>query len=485
MQMRNSISNKSIGWNAALNMIRTVCRVIFPLITFPYISRVFHVDNIGIYNFCASIISYFALTANLGIDTYSVREGARLRNNRNLMNEFASEVFSINLIATIISYAVLFLCIALLPRFKTDATILISLSLSIIFTTIGCEWVFTIYEDFAYITIRSVLFQILGLILMFLFVRDDNDLIQYALISTLSSIGSNFINVFFVNRYCKIRFVLNRNMSKRLIPILFLFANSIATTIYINSDTIMLGIISGSRATGLYSVSTKIYTIVKQLLAAIIIVSIPRLSAYLGENKNNLFKKTANQIMNSLIVVVIPAMVGIFALSKDIILVISGKEYVEATSSLQILSIALFFSVFSWFYTSCILIPNREENNVLGATIIAAAVNIALNFFLIPRIQQNGAAITTVLAEFISMVICYHYGKRHFRATLIPKDIISVIFGCFGILFICYMAEKYIANAIISTILAIVVSVILYAGILAITKNKSIKFILRSLRHRE
>lgn len=149
------------------------------------------------------------------------------------------------------------------------------------------------------------------------------------------------------------------------------------------------------------------------------------------------------------------------------------------------MAVALFFSIFGWFYTSCILIPNREENKVLGATIIAAVVNSGLNFILIPAIQQNGAAITTVLAEFISMAICYNYGKKYFKATLIPKDIISVAVGCGGIIAVCYMAEKYIANTIVSTGVAIIVSLILYGGILILTKNGSIRFILRSLRHKE
>ena len=87
------MKRKSLGVNALINSIRSVVNLIFPLITFPYVSRVLGVSGIGIYNFSSSIVSYFILIAALGINTYAVREGARLRENRSLISNFASQVF--------------------------------------------------------------------------------------------------------------------------------------------------------------------------------------------------------------------------------------------------------------------------------------------------------------------------------------------------------------------------------------------------------
>ena len=58
----------------------SVLNIIFPIITFPYVSRVLGVDGIEIYNFSNSIISYFLLIATLGINSYAVREAASFRN---------------------------------------------------------------------------------------------------------------------------------------------------------------------------------------------------------------------------------------------------------------------------------------------------------------------------------------------------------------------------------------------------------------------
>ena len=98
---------KSLKINALLNTIQTIISMLFPLITFPYASRVLGVDNIGRYNFGNSIVSYFVLLAGLGISTYGVREGAKYRDKKKEFEEFVQNIFSINLYSTLLAYFLL------------------------------------------------------------------------------------------------------------------------------------------------------------------------------------------------------------------------------------------------------------------------------------------------------------------------------------------------------------------------------------------
>lgn len=476
---------KSIGVNAGLNMIKTLWQVIFPLITFPYVSRVLHVENIGIYNFCQSVVSYFSLAAGLGITTYAVREGAKCRNNKKEMSGFASEIFSINAVSTLISYLALIAAIIFIPKLNQHAKIMAVLSVSILLTTSGCEWIFQIYEEFEYLTICSIAFQCISLILLLVFVKDSNDLLRYVVITVAASSGVNVVNFFSAKKYCKISITFNKRMIRHLMPVLVLFATSVATTLYTNSDITMLGIFAGNKSTGLYSVAAKIYTIVKQLLAALIIVSIPRLSSYLGQKKADEFESMANQILNALIVLVVPAVIGMFSLSRNIILMVSGQEYIAAEEPLKILSIALFFSIFSWFYTSCVLIPHRMEKRVLMATVLAAAVNIGLNLIFIPHFQQNAAAVTTVIAEAVSLSVTWWYGKRCFRALLSKRDLLSVLAGCIGIWMICFLLEKKMSSMVISTVTSMLCSILYYLIVLVVMKNQSLKVIIDILKSKK
>lgn len=198
--------NKSLTVNAFLNLIKTMCSVLFPLITFPYISRILGVNNLGIFNFSSSVISYFTLIAGLGINTYAIREGAKIRDDRKELSEFSSEVFTINFISTIISYLLLFLCILLFNKLQVNCIIIAVLSLSILFTTVGCEWIYNIFEDFKYITFRSILFQIISLVMLFLFVRTKDDLLVYAIITVIATSGANIVNMITRGKYVDIRF---------------------------------------------------------------------------------------------------------------------------------------------------------------------------------------------------------------------------------------------------------------------------------------
>lgn len=478
------MKNKFIGVNALLNAIKTIFSIIFPLITFPYISRVLGVENIGIYNFSASVVSYFTLLAGLGINTYAIREGARYRNNKKEISEFCSEVFSINLISTFISYGILAVCLFFLPSLHDDVLMILILSVSICFTTLGCEWVFNIYEEFWFITIRTILFQILSVILMFVFVKNKHSLIQYALITVLATSGANIINIFVRKKYCDIRFCFGVKLKKHLLPILILFANSIAMTIYINSDVTILGLISGNYYVGLYSVATKVYTMLKSLLGALIVVSIPRLSSYLGAENKKQYVETSSIILNALITIAVPAMVGTFALSDEIVLILSGREYIAASMSLKILSVALVFSIFSWFYTSCVLVVNKQDRSVLKATTLAAVANIVMNVILIPYFNQNAAAFTTALAELTSAFVCYLYGRKYFRANLQKNDTISVLMGSFLILLICYLVRLCISSLYVSIVVSVVISMIVYGAVLMLFRNNSLKYILDFIKRK-
>ena len=128
------------------------------------------------------------------------------------------------------------------------------------------------------------------------------------------------------------------------------------------------------------------------MLAAILIVTIPRLSLLMGQKRIEEYKNILTQIFNVLVMLVFPSVTGLILLSKEVVLLISGKEYIKATGSLKLLSIALIFCIFGWIYNQCVLIPARKEKIVLIATLVSALANIAINFVCIPFWRENAVA---------------------------------------------------------------------------------------------
>ena len=203
--------NKSLSLNAALNSFQSLLNLIFPLITFPYISRTLSVDGVGEYNFANSIVSYFILLAGLGISVYAVREGAKFRHDRQKFSQFASKIFTINIVSTVIAYLTLFLALALSTSLQKYNVAILVFSIQIYFTTIGVDWIYTIYEEYGYITVRNIVFKVNSLILLFIFVRHRNDCLNYIVITVIESSGSYLLNFFHSKEFFDIRLVFRFN----------------------------------------------------------------------------------------------------------------------------------------------------------------------------------------------------------------------------------------------------------------------------------
>ena len=98
-----------------MNSILTMSSYIFPLITFPYVSRILLPAGTGKVSFVTSIMSYFALVAQMGIPTYGVRYCAKIRDDKYKLSQAVREIFLLNLILTIISYGVFGLMLISIP----------------------------------------------------------------------------------------------------------------------------------------------------------------------------------------------------------------------------------------------------------------------------------------------------------------------------------------------------------------------------------
>ena len=259
----------SLKKNALLNMIKTVSSILFPLITFPYVSRVLMPENVGKVNFASSFISYFSLIASLGITTYAIRECSANKKNKEELSKIASQIFSINMYTTLIAYILLILVLCFFKRFNSYKALIIIQSISILFTTLGCDWINTAMEDFTFITLRTIIFQIISLILMFVFVKGPNDFIKYTFILVFSSSGANIVNIFYRKRYCNIRILVNTEWRKHLKPIILLFVMILAQTIFSNADITMLGLMKGDIEVGIYSIALKIEIIIAQIVSSL------------------------------------------------------------------------------------------------------------------------------------------------------------------------------------------------------------------------
>ncbi|MDO5291416.1 MAG: flippase [bacterium] len=473
---------KSIKVNVILNFIKTLMGVIFPLITFPYVARILQANYLGKVTYAQSIVSYFALIAALGISTYAVREGAKIRENKYQLQQFANEVFTINIITTIGAYILLAILLLIVKDLSQYSKLILLLSSSILFTTIGVDWLNVIFEDYFVITIRSICIQVLNLVLLFIFVKNERDYYIYAFLTVFSQIIICIWNFFYCRKYIKVRVIIQCKFLKHIKPLLIFFSNNLAVTIYCYADSTMIGWLVSDYCVGIYSVAVKVYTILKTLLASVFAVCIPRLSFYYGNNDQTNFRTLLNSILSCLILVLLPAMTGLIVLAKPIIMFLGGSGYQDAILTLRILSVALVFAIVGGIFTNCANIPMGKEKINLRATIIAAILNVSLNFFMIPIMKQNGAAITTVLAEISVVVICLLSNQRLktvFDWNIVFRNSVHAILESTFIIVLYFIMYPLVKSEFLLCVIIVVCSLISYIFLLIILKNPYIYILLR------
>lgn len=464
----------SIKKNFIINGIKIFFNLIFPIITFPYISRILGPIGIGKITFATSIINYFLLFTNLGIPLYGIREIAKIRENKLNLSKSFSEILFLNLITTIIGM-IIFVIFLQLKLFGNDKVLFQVMSLNIIFTFIGVEWYFQGIEDYVYITKRSILFKVISIIFIFIFVKEEKDIVIYAGIILFTLVGSNILNFLKVKKEVLISFK-KLNITRHLKPVLTIFSMNIAISIYTNLDSVMLGYRSNEYSLGIYSASSKIIHLVLGLLTSLGAVLLPRISSHIMKKQEKELKEILETTLTFLLALSISCVIGIIVTADEIVKIFSGNEFIEAVKTMRILSPIIFFIAFSNFLGIQILYPRGEERKVLYSVIIGAVINFSLNWILIPKYAQNGAAIATVVAEGFVLLVQIILGYKYINFKIFTfenlKVVLANIFLGIGLLL---MNKYYIAkNVVVILTVKIIVGIVIYIISLILLKEKFI-----------
>ena len=158
---------KSVKFNFIMNFILTASNFIFPLITFPYVSRILGVSGTGKVSFAISVVSYFTMVAALGIPTYGIRTTAKVRDDQEKLNRTTQEILSIHLFMMLLVSIVYILAILFVPRFQSDRTLFLVVGVSILLDPLGVNWLYQGLEQYGYIAKRSIFLKFANILSAF------------------------------------------------------------------------------------------------------------------------------------------------------------------------------------------------------------------------------------------------------------------------------------------------------------------------------
>lgn len=472
---------KSLKLNFVMNAALTMSSIIFPIIAFPYVSRILMPSGTGRVTFATSLISYFSIFAQLGIPTYGIRACAQVRDDKSKLSKTVHELLIINLIMSFLAYIFLGVALATVPRLFEDRILYIIISSTILLNVIGMEWLYKGLEKYSYITIRSIIFKFIALIAMFVFVHKKEDYIIYGAISIFAASASNILNIIHARRYIDFSFVGHYDLRKHLKAILVFFAMSCATTIYTNLDTVMLGFMKSDIDVGYYNAAVKIKVILVQVVASLGGVLLPRCSYYVEKGMWADFKRICFKALNFVVVIAFPLSVYFIIYAQDAIMFLAGVEYLGAISPMKIIMPTLLFIGMTNILGLQILVPLGKEKIVLYSEIDGAITDLLLNVVLIPKFGASGAAMGTLMAEFVVLIVqCIALRKQLFDIIIkikYWKIIIATVVSAIASMFVFYLKLGCFFNIVVSA----TVFGIIYLFVLLLLKEEMAKEIILSL----
>lgn len=394
---------QSIKKNFLYSSVLTTANYIFPFITYPYVSRVLGVSNIGICNFVDSIINYFVLFSMMGIGTIGIREVAKHKANRQELNKAFSSLLLLNTLSTTLMLVCLVVCIYTVPKLYEYRQFMWVGAGKLVFNYLLIEWLYKGLEDFRYITIRSLILKVMYVASVFIFVRTRDDYFVYYLLVALMIAANAVLNLLHSRRFVSFSLT-GISLSRHTSACLILGVYGLLTSMYTSFNVAYLGFVHGETEVGYYTTATKIYAILLALYSAFTGVMLPRMSSLISEQRYEEFKQLLRRSLNLLLTFSVPIVFFCIVMAPQIIAVISGSGYEGAITPMRIAMPLMLIVGYEQILIIQALMPLKADKQILRNSVCGAAVGLTLNFLLVPTLRSVGSTIVWMASEIV--VLC-------------------------------------------------------------------------------
>ena len=343
--------------------------------------------------------------ASLGIPTYGVRACAIVRDNKEKLSKTVQELLIISGGTTLLTYIVFGISLFVIPEFAQERTLLLIVGLGIGLNTIGVQWLYNALEQYSYITTCSILFKVIGMILMFLLVKESSDYQIYGGVYVIASFGSYVLNFICLRKFVTFQKTGTYQFKQHLKHIMVFFAMSAGASIYLNLDVVMLRFLQSNEAVGYYNAGIKVKTVLVTCVTSLGTVLLPRLSYYIETADKKAFQLMVGKAFRFVFVAASAVTVYFSIFARESILLLSGEAFLPAVGPMMILMPTVLLIGLSNVTGIQILTPNGREREVMYSIWGGAILDFVLNLIVIPKFSANGAALSTLLAEGMVLLL--------------------------------------------------------------------------------
>ena len=457
--------------NYLYNLSYQILTIILPIVTVPYVTRIFTSEALGNYVFYNSIVSYFSLFAMLGIGVYGTKQIAAASD----VSSTFWNIYAIQLIASILAMAVYIIAIFSIPQMGGIIPLIVGITLFA--KMIDISWLFSGKEDFKKITIRNTVVRIIGVISIFTFVKSSDDLYLYVFLIVIFDFLGQFVMWVPAKKFIKRPSFNTKIMKRNLHPIALLFLPQVAISLYVVLDRTLLGLLGSYSDVGIYEQGQKLISILLKVVSSLGVVMLPRVANLLSERRD---KEAQNMVKFSFILynlIIFPMIFGLIAVNEVFVKLFLGKNFQDVKYVLYVIVFNIMFVGWTNILGYQVLVVRNKNKEFMLSTTIPAFVSVAINIAVIPFFGYIGASITSVVVEILVFAIQWYYSRNIINKNLLfNKDLAKIICSSlvmFGAVMLCKMILGL--GGIIGLIIYLAVGGISYLGMIFLLKTVNIR----------
>ncbi|MCU6600461.1 oligosaccharide flippase family protein [Peribacillus frigoritolerans] len=464
--------------NYLYNVIYQFLIIALPLITIPYISRVLNPEGIGISSYSTSIIQVFSFFSLMGIQLYGSRQVASKKHEgkEELSKEFWS-IYLVQLVSSItITLIYLFFVVYSIDNYKT---IFLIQTFALIGTLLDISWFFIGLEELKKVILRNTVIKITSISLIFIFVKEPQDVTLYILINVLANVLGQGIMWIQIQKYISYILVVNKEIFVHLKQIFLLFLPLFFVQVYSIYNKVILGAITTSTQVGFYDQAVKIVQVALTIVTSIGIVMLPRISSeYVKGNFENI-KKYTHITLRFVLFTTVPMCVGLIAVSSKLIPWFLGPGYSKVVIIIIIISPIVIFIGCANVFAMQILIPTKQQGKYTISVAIAAIISIIINFCLVSSYGSIATAIALLIAEGVGAVVQALFVRSFIDFTSVFKYLYKYFFASILMGVVVYgFGEIANTKGMLTSFLQVCLGIIIYFTLMILIKDKFIKTII-------
>ena len=457
--------------NYLYNLSYQILTIILPIITVPYVTRIFTSEDLGNYGFYNSIVSYFSLFAMLGIGIYGTKQIAAARN----VSSTFWNIYAIQLTASILALFVYVITLVSIP--KMSGMVPIILGIVLLTKMIDISWLFTGKEDFKKITLRNTMVKVAGVISIFTFIKSSEDLYLYIFLIVIFDFLGQFVMWIPAKKFIKRPSFDTKIIKKNLHPIVLLFLPQVAISLYVVLDRTLLGLLGSYSDVGIYEQGQKLTSILLTVVSSLGAVMLPRVANLLSERKE---KEAQNMVRFSFILynlIIFPMIFGLIAINEIFVKLFLGQNFQDVKYVLYIIVFNIMFIGWTNILGYQVLVVRNKNKEFMLSTTIPAIVSVAVNIAVIPFFGYIGASIKSGVVEFLVFAIQWYYSRNIINKNLLfNKDLAKIICSSlvmFGVVMLCKIMLGF--DGIVGLVIYLVVGGISYLAMIFLLKTVNIK----------